>query len=96
MRDHRGHARLLQHDFRHPHAIRIVILTPRQIARVSVVPAEQLPAKCATSSGSPCESRILSQRSQRWDSGARASITSAIDPASGREIIAVPGIRNIA
>src|SRR6266851_5562471 len=36
-----GHARLLQHDFRHPHAVRIMVHPPGEISPVAVVPAEQ-------------------------------------------------------
>ena len=41
VRDHRAHARLLQHDLRHPGAVRRHRLAPRQRALVRVVPQEK-------------------------------------------------------
>ena len=50
-----GHARLLQHDLRHPYAIRIGTLAPRQLAPVGVVPGQQCVAQLVKRQfGSPC------------------------------------------
>ncbi len=38
---HGGHARLLQHDFTEPDAIRVAGFSPRKVAAMLVVPAEQ-------------------------------------------------------
>jgi hypothetical protein len=43
--DHRGDAGLLKHDFRQPHAVRIMVLAPWQSARVRVVPGKEESAK---------------------------------------------------
>ncbi len=45
MHNHCRHARLLQHDLRHPHPVRIMVLAPRQVARMRVIPRQQLRAK---------------------------------------------------
>ncbi len=46
VRDHRGHARLLQHDFGDPHAVRVARRAPIQIALGLGEPAEQLRVEC--------------------------------------------------
>ncbi len=43
--DHRRHARLLQHDFRDPNAVRITILAPGQIALIIAKPIQERFAK---------------------------------------------------
>ena len=45
VRNHGSHARLLQHDFRNPDAVRIFRAPPRQIALKLPEPCEQLLAK---------------------------------------------------
>src|SRR6266446_4126630 len=42
-----GHARLLQHNFRKPDAIRIFRASPRQVTLELAEPAQQLFAKCS-------------------------------------------------
>jgi hypothetical protein len=45
MLDHGRHARLLQHDFRKPDAVRVAIRAPGKVAVVLVVPGKETPAK---------------------------------------------------
>ena len=41
IRDHCLDARLLQHDLRHPHAVRIPVLPPRQTPAILMIPVRQ-------------------------------------------------------
>src|SRR2546430_12509831 len=45
-RSHRGDTRLLQHDFRQPHAIRVARAAPGQVALEMAEPGKQVSAEC--------------------------------------------------